>query len=195
MPFFVPGNGRMGFRQSSAKAPNPSPEEASEEQRDAEGETQQSDPPPDLSDHEPLELEVAAKRLGLDIDEVKTRFRTGEFRGFVQAGRLYIYVPEETEQAAAAVPAALDQNGEHQNGEQKTVVEFQKVEITRLIKANKDLKQEKDRLYRLLEREQVLRQGMQRTLERTWQQIAALRKDPDQEETPIELSGFLTTGE
>jgi hypothetical protein len=32
-------------------------------------------------------------------------------------------------------------------------------------------------------------------LERTWQQIAALRKDPDQEETPIELSGFLTTGE
>jgi len=190
MPFFVPGNGRMGFRQTSAKTPNPTPEEASEEQRDAESETQQSDPPPDLSDHEPLELETAAKRLGLSVDDVKTRFRTGEFRGFVQAGRLYIYVPEENERAEADVPAALDRNGE-----QSTVIEFQKVEINRLIKANKDLKQEKDRLYRLLEREQVLRQGMQRTLERTWEQIAALRKDPDQEEKPIELSGFLTTGE
>ncbi len=64
-----------------------------------------------------------------------------------------------------------------------------------MIKANKDLKQEKDRLYRLLEREQVLRQGMQRTLERTWEQIATQPKDGDQEEKPIELSGLLTTGE
>jgi hypothetical protein len=194
MPFFVPGNGRMGFRQSpaSAKTPDPEPESASEAQSETESEApQRSDPSPDLSDHEPLELEAAAKRLGISVDEVKTRFRTGDFRGFVQAGRLYIYVPEERHDTADTDdPPQLDPHEE-----QATVVEFQKIEINRLIKANKDLKQEKDRLYRLLEREQVLRQGMQRTLERTWEQITAQGKDGEQEEKPIELSGLLTTSD
>jgi hypothetical protein len=192
MPFFVPGNGRMGFRQSSAsvKAPDPAPDEAHEAQSDAKGDPRPTDPPPDLSDHEPLELEMAARRLGLEVDDVKARFRTGEFRGFVQAGRLYIYVPEESEQDDTGEPKARESGGE-----QSTVAEFQKIEINRLAKANKELKQEKDRLYRLLEREQVLRQGMQRTLERTWEQIAVQRKDGEQEEKPIELSGFLNTGE
>ena len=194
MPFFVPGNGRMGFRQSpaSTNTPDPEAESASDARPADERDSQQrSNAPPDLSDHEPLELEAAAKRLNLSVDELKSRFRTGEFRGFVQAGNLYIYVPEEKDQEVDA-GAPSDQEPSE---EQSTVIEFQKIEINRLIKANKDLKQEKDRLYRLLERGQVLRQGMQRTLERTWEQIATQPKDGDQEEKPIELSGLLTTND
>jgi hypothetical protein len=54
--------------------------------------------------------------------------------------------------------------------EARIVVEFQRIELNRLLKENQRLNSRIDRLMQLLEREQVLRQQAQATMERLgWQ--------------------------
>lgn len=179
MPFFMPGNGNLKFRKVAKEPPStiedglddtPPFEEAAEPLTRASN--------ADLSDHEPLELEEAAQKLGCSQDELKRRFRTGEVRGFAQDSHLYIYVPETGIDEQGGVDGAARDSGDSP----ATVIEYQKVEINRLIKANNELRTEKERLYRLLEREQVLRQGMQRAMEQAWQRLALPRGNGELEE-------------
>ncbi|MDX1401332.1 MAG: hypothetical protein R3245_05370 [Kiloniellales bacterium] len=150
----------------------------------------------DLSDFEPLTLSQAAERLDLSMDELHTGFKKGLYQGFVRDGELYIYVKESDhflgDNSVASSPSNLGAGDEPQQNLQ-TVIEFQKIELSRLIKANKELKAEKDRLYRILEREQVLRQGLQRTVERVSQQAMGASEDEETaDDEAIEFSGLLT---
>ncbi|MDX1401630.1 MAG: hypothetical protein R3245_06895 [Kiloniellales bacterium] len=199
MPFFMPGNGGSKRRKPTDEPP------AADKEHD--GMTagafsahldRQAPPGSDLTDHEPLPLEDAAIRLGITSDELKRRFRTGDFRGFVQGGRLFVYVPEA--HADDAIIAEAPRPTEPRRAEESTgasgnstVIEFQKIEINRLIKANKELANEKERLYRLLEREQVLRQSLQRSMEQAWQKVllAPSADIEDEADQPIELGGML----
>ena len=171
MPFFMPGSGNLR-RRKSTKEIQPEPVKIEDDALGAE----QIDVGPDqsgadLTDLEPLPLEEAARRLDLSEDDVKKGFRTGEFRGFVQADRLFIYVPETLLEDKPAAETIAGKDGD----DPATVIAYQKIEINRLIRANGELKTEKERLYRLLEREQVLRQGMQRAMERAWERLALVQ--------------------
>ena len=189
MPFFMPGSGNLR-RRKSARETEPESEEI---ERDAFC-ADQIDVPlnssgADLTDLEPLPLEDAARRLELSEDDVKKQFRTGELRGFVQADRLFIYVPEILQDEDTATNTAMDKDRD----DPATVIAYQKIEINRLIRANGELKTEKERLYRLLEREQVLRQGMQRAMERAWERLALVQgaeplADTSDTESPAEAA-------
>lgn len=120
--------------------------------------SQDPSPKPDLSEMDALPLDEAAVRLDCSPKDLLVRFKRGEFRGFVDKGCLCIYVPEKTS----------DLKG--QERPEQAVINDQRVEITRLRKAITDLKGEKERIFRLLEREQELRHGLQHTLE----QLSAL---------------------
>lgn len=144
----------------------------------------------DLTELEPLPLDEAAAQLEMRPEELLKAFRGGAYRGFVDEGTLFIYVPAEPEGSEHAAPstggesrprsagygneAAVPKN-EARHEDERLSRDFagvrdqgQEQEIERLRKANRELQEEKDRLFRLLEREQVLRQGIQRTLDRAW---------------------------
>jgi hypothetical protein len=137
-------------------------------------------PPIDLSEYEPVSLYDAARNLDLSIDELKNRFRKGIYRGFVRNGELFIYIraseiaEANEDQSNTVEPDSQPTSGATLGQGLHTVVEFQKIEINRLIRANKEIKAEKDRLYLFLEREQVLRQGLQRTIDRVSARLDAL---------------------
>ena len=177
-----------------------SPDGAGERQRDLDD--------MDLIDQEPVPLEEAAARLELSTEALLAAFRAGDFRGFVDEGTLFVYVPEELaeEQQEPATEDPASKDG--------VVAEFQRLEINRLLEANRELQDEKDKLFRLLEREQVLRQGIQRTLDRAWsnllppaeerggvdeviQTIDRYGKDPEKdqrkgtEDDPLDIGSFL----
>jgi len=168
----------MPFYHSSRKAP-PRPDKAALRKADdtasPSGRAQPTNPPDlDLIDLEPLPLDDAAEQLEMAPEELLKAFRAGAYRGFVDEGTLYIYVPAgdagqgpEDRQEAAAETAAAPSDAERREIE-RLKQSAQQQEIDRLRKANRELQEEKDRLFRLLEREQVLRQGIQRTLDRAW---------------------------
>ena len=137
-------------------------------------------PPIDLSEYEPVSLYDAARNLDLSIDELKNRFRKGIYRGFVRNGELFIYIRASEiaganeDQGNTVEPDSQPTSGATLGQGLHTVVEFQKIEINRLIRANKEIKAEKDRLYLFLEREQVLRQGLQRTIDQVSARLGAL---------------------
>ena len=109
----------------------------------------------DLSEMDALPLEEAAEQLNCSPDDLVLRYRHGEFRGFIDKDGLFIYI-----QGSSSDSEDLDRDPD------QTVIDYQRVEINRLLKTIRDLKSEKDRIYRLLEREQELRLGLQRTIER-----------------------------
>lgn len=109
----------------------------------------------DLSEMDALPLEEAAEQLNCSPDDLVLRYKHGEFKGFVDKDGLFIYIQESS--AAGEAP---------NRGPDQTVIDYQRVEINRLLKTIRDLKSEKDRIYRLLEREQELRLGLQHTIER-----------------------------
>jgi len=103
-------------------------------------------------DAETLPLGEAARRLGLTTDALRMRFRRGKIGGFRRAGRIFVILPggagpEDAPggQAVPPSPAAA-------------------AELARLAADNVRLHEQQDRLLRLLEREQVLRQQLQTQL-------------------------------
>jgi len=191
-----------------------------------------------------LPLDEAAAQLEIQPEELLKAFRAGAYRGFVDEGTLFVYVPaSESEDGDAddGVEVARPKGGapdwpslgsewsgaERSSGgnEEDDITPLhssaalqestQQQEIQRLRKANRDLQDEKDRLFRLLEREQVLRQGIQRTLDRAWinllppmdgtektseriQTIDRYAKEPQEparrastEEAPLDIGSFL----
>lgn len=109
----------------------------------------------DLSEMDALPLEEAAEFLNCSSDDLVLRYKHGEFKGFIDKDGLFIYI-QETSKAGEEAEKGADQ----------TVIDYQRIEINRLLKTVRDLKNEKDRIYRLLEREQELRLGLQHTIER-----------------------------
>ena len=108
----------------------------------------------DLADMDPVPLEEAADQLEMSPQDLLARFKNGEFQGFLDGGQIYVYIPERLA------------NGKPSDSAEDTVIEYQRIEINRLLKAIRELKEEKDRLYGMLEREQALRHGLQQTMER-----------------------------
>lgn len=126
----------------------------------------------------PLPLAEAAACLGITPDALRMRLRRGKVEGFKRDGHLFIYLPATPageQRRAAAGPteqrpnrAAAARGGgapAPDAGPMSVVVEFQKVELDRLLKENVRLNERLDQqleevrqLRHMLQREQVLRQ-------------------------------------
>jgi hypothetical protein len=128
-----------------------------------------------------LPLGAAAARLGISSDALRMRVKRGKARSFKQAGRVYVYLPEQTEWPVRAtseqneqIESARSDSGAGPGATPATeatgeaipvVIAFQKVELTRLLKENERLNRRYDQLMEELkhlremqQREQVLRQ-------------------------------------
>lgn len=143
-----------------------------------------------------LPLAQAAARLGLTPDALRMRLRRGTARGFKREGRLFVYLSErageraEPARASAERPRSDSERSESAGaaraqretetgpggvrGESLSVViEFQKIELSRVLRENRQLNQRVDQLLEELkhlrqmqQREQVLRQQEQVLRER-----------------------------
>ena len=121
-------------------------------------------------EREALPLAEAAACLGITPDALRMRIRRGRAEGFKRGGRLFVYLPE------IAIAPGASEHGSNASGDQGSptasrresipvVVEFQKIEITRLLRDNQRLNERLDQsldearnLREMLQREQVLRQ-------------------------------------
>ena len=129
-----------------------------------------------------LPLAEAATHLGVTPDALRMRMKRGRARGFKRGGRVFVYVGEVPGGPVRSRPEHSEQTARKQAGESEqasraelpsepafpVVIEFQKVELTRLLKENGRLNQRFDRLMdelghlrELQQREQVLRQQEQ----------------------------------
>ena len=118
-----------------------------------------------------LPLVEAAVRLGISAEALRLRLERGEARGFERDGTSFVYVNDHAAERrfgdAAAGPAAgplPDQS----DGTLPVVIEFQKMELTRLLRENERLNARLDQLFDetrrlrdMQQREQVLRQQEQ----------------------------------
>ncbi|MFQ5774690.1 MAG: hypothetical protein ACE5GS_09250 [Kiloniellaceae bacterium] len=164
-----------------------------------------------------IPLVEAAARLGISPDALRMRIRRGKAEGFKRDGHVFVYLPGNearppsehvrtgatgpNEQRAnapdelrvghreARVPGA----GKGQGDPQSVVVEFQRVELSRLLKENERLNRRLDQqleevrqLRQMLQREQILRQQehnlrqhLQHILERLTQTLALPQPRPE----------------
>lgn len=130
-----------------------------------------------------LTLVQAAERLGVKPAAVRMRWKRGQIRGFKQNGRVFVYLNnagEHTEHKGEQPPEQSEQPGEQQDD---TVIEFQRIELTRLMQENKRLNERMERLDERVDhllashaqerdREQVLRQQLQNQIDRLTEQRA-----------------------
>ncbi len=129
-----------------------------------------------------LPLAAAAARLGVTSDALRMRMKRGRAKGFKRGGRVFVYVGEgpggpvrpTSEHSEQPAPERAGQSEQPRRAgllsEQAVpvVIEFQKIELTRLLKENDRLNRRLDRLMdefghlrELQQREQVLRQQEQ----------------------------------
>ena len=131
-----------------------------------------------------LPLMEAAVRLGISAEALRLRLERGEVRGFERDGMSFVYVNDPAAErrfggAADDLPPGLPQDradGIPPDGTLPVVVEFQKLELTRLLRENERLNTRLDQLFEetrrlrdMQQREQVLRQQEQ-TLRRQIQE-------------------------
>lgn len=138
-----------------------------------------------------LPLAEAATHLGVTPDALRMRMKRGRAQGFKRSGRVFVYVgevpggpvrsrPEHSEQTARERAGQNEQASRTELPSEQAfpvVIEFQKVELTRLLKENGRLNRRLDRLMdelghlrELQQREQVLRQqeqGLRQQLQST----------------------------
>ncbi len=129
-----------------------------------------------------LPLAEAAAHLGVTPDALRMRMKRGRAQGFKRGGRVFVYVGEGTGGPVRPRPEHSEQTAPERAGQSEqasrtelppepafpVVIEFQKIELTRLLRENNRLNQRLDRLMdefghlrELQQREQVLRQHEQ----------------------------------
>ena len=131
-----------------------------------------------------LPLALAAARLGISSDALRMRINRGKIRGFKKGGRLFAVLDEAPRQPQRTARVGTEQTAP---GEPSLplVVEFQKVELSRLMRDNSRLNQRLDQLFEELrhlremqQREQVLRQQEQALRQRSQDLIERLSAPP-----------------
>ncbi len=159
-----------------------------------------------------LPLAAAAARLGISPDALRMRIRRGKARGFKRGGRLFVALAEDPN---ASVRSAAEQSEQSSPGQFASaaigsagaggppaqalpvIVEFQKIELDRLLRDNTRLNRRLDQLIdelvhlrEMQQREQVLRQQdqalrqqIQTTLDRLSARLA-LAGPPDERLPP-----------
>jgi len=127
-----------------------------------------------------LPLNEVAERLGITPDALRMRLRRGKVRGFKRGGRLFVYLDDLTNAASEQghgrfgtdaagrrdAPVGRRPAGRPaQRAELAVVVEFQKIELDRILRENErlnrrieDLLEELRHLREVQQREQILRQ-------------------------------------
>jgi hypothetical protein len=119
-----------------------------------------------------LPLAEAAVRLGISAEALRLRLERGEARGFERDGKSFVYIHDfaaERRFGGAATDSPFGQeNGTPVDDTLPVVVEFQKMELTRLLRENERLNTRLDQLFDeirhlrdMQQREQVLRQQEQ----------------------------------
>ena len=119
-----------------------------------------------------LPLAEAAARLGISAEVLRLRLERGEARGFERDGTSFVYVHDLAAErrfgGGAADPPPERENGTPADRSLPVVVEFQKMELTRLLRENERLNNRIDQLFDeirhlrdMQQREQVLRQQEQ----------------------------------
>jgi hypothetical protein len=134
------------------------------------------------TDRTALPLAEAAGRLGLTSDALRMRIRRGRVQGFKRDGHVFVYLdgPPDPDVRSSVRPEQTSRRDrrtteqarrtEAPNSQQSlaVVVEFQKVELDRLLRDNERLNRRLDqqsqdsrKILEMLQREQVLRQQEQ----------------------------------
>jgi len=119
-----------------------------------------------------LPLAEAAVRLGISTEALRLRVERGEAPGFDRDGEVFVYLNEAAAgrryRGAATDPPAAAASEAPVDGALPVVVEFQKMELTRLLRDNERLNARLDQLMDeirhlrdMQQREQVLRQQEQ----------------------------------
>ena len=127
-----------------------------------------------------LPLAAAAARLGISPDALRMRIRRGKARGFKRGGRLFVALAEDPNASVRSAAEQSEQSGPGQFASAAigaagaggppaqalpVIVEFQKIELDRLLRDNTRLNRRLDQLIdelvhlrEMQQREQVLRQ-------------------------------------
>lgn len=120
-----------------------------------------------------LRLADAAARIGITPEALRMRFRRGKADGFRREGRIFIYLAD-TEQPTEQRTEQTEHAGELSEQTLDAIIELQRVELNRLLRENNRLNDRVDDLVQIQQREQVLRQQLQNSVERLTDQVAAL---------------------
>ncbi len=154
-----------------------------------------------------LPLAAASARLGISSDALRMRIKRGKIRGFKRGGRVFVDLSEHPNEAQRTATER------HPTGRFETkrtedrapgpvpepslplVVEFQKVELSRLLRDNARLNQRFDRLMEELshlremqQREQVLRQQDQSLRQQIQDLLGRLTPDGPALESPAAMA-------
>ncbi len=105
--------------------------------------------------------------------ERRSKRRRGKADGFRREGRIFIYLAD-TEQATEQRTEQTEHVGELSEQTLDAIIELQRVELNRLLRENNRLNDRVDDLVQIQQREQVLRQQLQNSVERLTDQVAAL---------------------
>ncbi len=151
-----------------------------------------------------LPLMEAAVRLGISAEALRLRLERGEVLGFERDGTSFVYVNDPAAErrfggAADDLPPGLSTGQVDRipsDGTLPVVVEFQKMELTRLLRENERLNTRLDQLFEetrrlrdMQQREQVLRQQEQtlrRQIQETLDRLTSRPALPAPDETPPE---------
>lgn len=132
----------------------------------------------DGQDHSPrnaLPLVDAAARLGITPDALRKRLRRGKVEGFRRDGRVYVVLPERRDAPGPEAPGPGPERWQAPpppTPDQQRLAVAARADLARLIRENARLQGQIDRLLQMQEREQVLRQQMQTTIDRLTERIA-----------------------
>lgn len=111
-----------------------------------------------------LPLDQAAAKLGLTTDDLHEQWRSGKIPGFSRDGQVFICLTERA--AAGSSRSAPDAAASVDQGGLSTIVDMQREELDRLRGEVDRLNERTDFLLKMQEREQVLRQQLQGTIDR-----------------------------
>lgn len=127
----------------------------------------------DQSRRNALPLVEAAARLGITPDALRKRLRRRKIEGFRRDGRVYVVLPERPEEPGPGTASQEPPSSSPApSPDQQRLAAAARVDLARLIRENARLQAQIDRLLQMQEREQVLRQQMQTTIDRLTERIA-----------------------
>lgn len=117
-------------------------------------------------------VKEAAKRLGISEDAIRKRLRRGALKAEKRRGRLYVDLDPDT---SKTVQDKSGQESKNESNDLSGLVKAKDEEIARLIGLLERTSDEKDRLLKVVEREQILRQQQQGQIDHMQAQIEPSR--------------------